>query len=77
MNGVSLPIYDHETFGKAINAYAKDSNINLRNLSTYANELRGYEKVNEPRTEAFPIPKDGEGLLLSLTRTQFSLRLSQ
>ena len=29
------------------------------------------------RTEAIPIPKDGDGLLLSLTRTQFSLRLSQ
>jgi putative abortive infection protein abiGI len=63
MNGVSLPIYDRErticdcfkyrarldreTFGKAINTYAKDPNINLRNLSTYAKELRVYEKVNE------------------------------
>lgn len=47
MNGVSLPIYDRATFGKAINAYAKDPNINLRYLSTYAKELRVYEKVNE------------------------------
>ena len=47
MNGVNLAISDRETFDKAIHAYAKDPNINLRNLSPRANELRGYEKVNE------------------------------
>lgn len=62
-NGVILPVYDrerticdcfkyrsrldNETFSKALNAYAKDSNKNLTNLSAYAKKLRVYKKVTE------------------------------
>lgn len=62
-NGIILPIYDrerticdcfkyrsrldNETFNKAINAYAKDKEKNLENLSIYAKELRVYKKVTE------------------------------
>ena len=38
---------DHETFSKALNAYAKDEKKNLQNLSIYAKKLRVYKKVNE------------------------------
>ena len=38
---------DHEIFSKALNAYAKDEEKNLQNLSIYAKKLRVYKKVNE------------------------------
>jgi hypothetical protein len=38
---------DHETFNKAINAYAKDKEKDLENLSTYAKKLRVHKKVTE------------------------------
>ena len=62
-NGIVLPMYDrerticdcfkyrsrldHETFNKAINAYAKDKEKDLENLSTYAKKLRVHKKVTE------------------------------
>lgn len=62
-NGVMLPVYDrerticdcfkyrsrldNELFGKALNAYAKDTKKNLQNLSIYAKKLRVYKKVAE------------------------------
>lgn len=62
-NGVILPVYDrerticdcfkyrtrldHEIFSKALNAYAGDTNKNLKNLSEYAKKLRVYKKVTE------------------------------
>ena len=62
-NGVILPVYDRErticdcfkyrtrldteTFNKALNAYANDTNKNLQNLSMYAKKLRVYKKVTE------------------------------
>lgn len=62
-DGVTLAIYDrerticdlfkhrtkidNETFNKALNAYAKDDNKNLSNLSAYAKKLRVYKKVTE------------------------------
>lgn len=62
-NGTVLPIYDrerticdcfkyrsrldHEIFSKSLNAYVKDNNKNLANLSVYAKELRVYRKVTE------------------------------
>ena len=62
-NGVSLPVYDrerticdcfkyrakldNEIFNKALNAYANDTEKNLRNLSAYAKKLRVYKKVTE------------------------------
>lgn len=62
-DGVTLPIYnrerticdcfkyrsrlDNETFNKAVNAYAKDKEKNLNNLSIYAKKLRVYKKVTE------------------------------
>ncbi|HNZ63380.1 MAG TPA: abortive phage infection protein [Bacillota bacterium] len=62
-NGVMLPVYDRErticdcfkyrtrldteTFNKALNAYANDTNKNLQNLSTYAKKLRVYKKATE------------------------------
>ena len=62
-NGVTLPVYDRErticdcfkfrtrldteTFNKALNAYANDTNRNLQNLSAYAKKLRVYKKVTE------------------------------
>jgi predicted transcriptional regulator of viral defense system len=61
--GVMLPVYDrerticdcfkyrtrldNELFGKALNAYANDTNKNLKNLSDYAKKLRVYKKVTE------------------------------
>ena len=38
---------DNEMFGKALNAYANDTNKNLQNLSAYAKKLRVYKKVTE------------------------------
>jgi len=38
---------DTETFNKALNAYANDTNKNLQNLSTYAKKLRVYKKATE------------------------------
>ncbi len=38
---------DNETFNKALNAYAKDDNKNLNNLSAYAKKLKVYKKVTE------------------------------
>lgn len=62
-NGVMLPVYDRErticdcfkyrarldaeTFSKALNAYANDTDKNLQNLSLYAKKLRVYKKVTE------------------------------
>ena len=62
-NGVILPVYDRErticdcfkyhakldseTYNKALNAYANDTNRNLQNLSAYAKKLRVYNKVTE------------------------------
>lgn len=62
-DGITLPVYDrertvcdcfkyrsrldNEIFNKAINAYAKDENKNLSNLSIYAKKLRVYKKVTE------------------------------
>lgn len=62
-NGVTLSIYDrerticdcfkyrsrldNEIFNKALNAYANDTNKNLKNLSAYAKKLRVYKKVTE------------------------------
>lgn len=62
-NGVILKVYDrerticdcfkyrskldNEIFNKAINAYAKDENKNLSNLSICAKKLRVYKKVTE------------------------------
>jgi predicted transcriptional regulator of viral defense system len=62
-DGVMLPVYDrerticdcfkyrtrldNELFGKALNAYANDTNKNLKNLSDYAKKLRVYKKVTE------------------------------
>jgi predicted transcriptional regulator of viral defense system len=62
-DGVMLPIYDrerticdcfkyrarldNEMFAKALNAYANDTNKNLKNLSDYAKKLRVYKKVTE------------------------------
>ena len=62
-NGVMLSVYDrerticdcfkyrtrldNETFNKALNAYANDTNKNLQNLSIYAKKLRVYKKVTE------------------------------
>ena len=62
-NGVMLPVYDrerticdcfkyrarldNETFNKALNAYANDTNKNLQILSIYAKKLRVYKKVTE------------------------------
>jgi predicted transcriptional regulator of viral defense system len=62
-DGVMLPVYDrerticdcfkyrarldNEMFGKALNAYANDTNKNLKNLSDYAKKLRVYKKVTE------------------------------
>lgn len=62
-NGITFAIYDRErticdifkhrnkidseTFNKALNAYAKDDNKNLKNLSAYAKKLRVYKKVTE------------------------------
>lgn len=62
-NGVMLPVYDRErticdcfkyrarldteTFNKALNAYANDTNKNLQNLSIYAKKLHVYKKVTE------------------------------
>jgi len=61
--GVSLPVYnrerticdcfkyrstlDNELFSKALNAYANDTNKNLKNLSEYAKKLRVHKKVTE------------------------------
>jgi predicted transcriptional regulator of viral defense system len=61
--GVMLPVYDrerticdcfkyrtrldNEMFSKALNAYANDTNKNLKNLSDYAKKLRVYKKVTE------------------------------
>jgi predicted transcriptional regulator of viral defense system len=38
---------DNEMFAKALNAYANDTNKNLKNLSDYAKKLRVYKKVTE------------------------------
>lgn len=38
---------DNEIFNKAVNAYVKDKNKNLKNLSLYAKQLRVYKKVTE------------------------------
>jgi predicted transcriptional regulator of viral defense system len=38
---------DNEMFSKALNAYANDSEKNLKNLSDYAKKLRVYKKVTE------------------------------
>lgn len=38
---------DSEVFNRALNAYAKDKNKNLENLSFYAKELRVYKKVKD------------------------------
>jgi predicted transcriptional regulator of viral defense system len=38
---------DNEIFNKALNAYANDTNKNLKNLSAYAKKLRVYKKVTE------------------------------
>jgi predicted transcriptional regulator of viral defense system len=38
---------DNEIFNKALNAYANDTNKNLKNLSVYAKKLRVYKKVTE------------------------------
>ena len=62
-NGVMLSVYDRErticdcfkyrarldpeTFNKALNAYANDTNKNLQILSIYAKKLRVYKKVTE------------------------------
>ncbi len=62
-HGVALPVYDRERticdcfkyrsrldseiFTKALNAYANDTNKNLKNLSVYAKKLRVYKKVTE------------------------------
>ena len=62
-NGVMLPVYDRErticdcfkyrarldmeTFNKALNAYANDTDKNLQNLSIYAKKLHVYKKVTE------------------------------
>lgn len=62
-NGVTLPVYDrerticdcfkyrqrldNEVFSKALNAYANDTDKNLKNLSGYAKKLRVYKKVTE------------------------------
>lgn len=63
IDGARLPIYDrerticdcfkyrakmdNELFSKALNAYANDTNKNLKNLSAYAKKLRVYKKVTE------------------------------
>ena len=60
-NGVMLPVYDRErticdcfkyrtrldteTFNKALNVYANDTNKNLQNLSIYAKKLLVYKKA--------------------------------
>ncbi len=60
-NGTALPLYDrerticdcfkyrtrldHETFNKAVHAYAADPHKNLHNLSLYATKLRVYKHV--------------------------------
>lgn len=62
-NGVALSVYDrerticdcfkyrsrldNELFAKALNAYANDTNKNLKNLSEYAKQLRVHKKVTE------------------------------
>lgn len=62
-NGVLLSVYDRERticdcfkyrtrldteiFNKAVNAYANDTNKNLKNLSAYAKKLRVHKKVTE------------------------------
>lgn len=62
-HGVTLPVYDRErticdcfkyrarldseTFGKAVRAYAADSEKNLANLSVYAKAMGVYQKVGE------------------------------
>ncbi len=62
-HGVLLPVYDrerticdcfkyrtrldNEMFSKALNAYANDTNKNLKNLSAYSKKLRVYKKVTE------------------------------
>lgn len=62
-DGVTLSVYDRERticdcfkyrsrldsemFAKALNAYANDTNKNLKNLSAYAKKLRVYKKVVE------------------------------
>lgn len=62
-NGVMLPVYDRErticdcfkyrtrldteTFNKALNAYANDTDKNLQNLSIYAKKLHVHRKVTE------------------------------
>lgn len=62
-NGVILPVYDRErticdcfkyrtrldteTFNKALNAYANDTNRNLKNLSVYSKKFHVYKKVTE------------------------------
>jgi len=38
---------DSEMFNKAINAYVKDNDRNLGNLSAYAKKMRVYKKVSE------------------------------
>lgn len=38
---------DNEIFSKALNAYANDTNKNLKNLSEYAKKLRVHKKVTE------------------------------
>ena len=38
---------DTEIFNKAVNAYANDTNKNLKNLSAYAKKLRVHKKVTE------------------------------
>jgi predicted transcriptional regulator of viral defense system len=62
-DGVMLPVYDrerticdcfkyrtrldNEMFAKALNAYANDTNKNLKYLSDYAKNLHVYKKVTE------------------------------
>lgn len=62
-NGIMLSVYDrerticdcfkyhsrldNEIFNKALNAYANDTQKNLKNLSVYAKKLRVYKKVTE------------------------------
>lgn len=62
-NGTTLQVYDkerticdcfrfrarldNETFNKAVNAYARDPNKNLANLSIYSKRLRVHRKVME------------------------------
>lgn len=62
-NGTTLQVYDkerticdcfrfrarldNETFNKAVNAYARDPDKNLKNLTDYAKKLRVHRKVTE------------------------------